>query len=654
MNTITSAISENRNAFMTYTIARIRELLRNLPQSKSDLFQGLPFLLHINAPEFPGYIESNEKFYGIDRFEHSGFYKYALRRFGHDQDIIKGISPDKPVILGLYLMGSAGTLTQSKNSDFDYWVIIQEKNLGPFRLSLLDRKLRSLETWCREKHNQDVTFFIMDIEKLRQNEFSTVDGESSGSAQRTLLKDEFYRTFIMIAGKIPLWAVLPQDVPDDELQRTMVTMATDGEDYMDTGPLFSIDTRECLGAVLWQVYKARKDPVKALIKSSLAAFYAFNASDHSALISFQVKTSFSKARIDDYLCDPYVTVFDTIMAFYKDMDDHEGLDLIMECIILRILSYPLIEIPDETSPKGRILTHFVNTWDKGKEYLALLRNAATWSEPDKNAFEDRIFDKLSFLYELLLRNAEDEGPVIFMKREDLDILKNRTSAFLQKKPDKLAHCSTFLRLKAPDLSLWISPTRENKDTWAVYGAEDPIPLFTGPNYLKTLGWIFANQLENARFISTPPHFGSIRSFFKNLFPRPDHVFTRAPLWEKIVVLQKHPDHGHEQSAEYLLFNSWGEFYFNTLEFSPLESMDQKCYKIAELIFNIQLKNQNVTLQHLICQPYDGTHHSCADIVKNHLDMMGQAGPKMDITPKGKTLPGETKPPVKKKPFLDLL
>lgn len=641
-------LSENRHAFVGYTIARIRELLRYLPQAKARLFESIPFFLHVNSPDFPGYVESEEIFYGIDRFEQSGFFKLARRTFDRDDDVMKNLCPASPVIQGLYLMGSAGTLTQSRKSDFDYWVIIDEKELGVYRKNLLELKLRHIEAWCKDVHRQEVTFFIMDAEKLRHNEFSTVDGESSGSAQRTLLKDEFYRTFIMIAGKIPLWAVMSPG-------QTGADVDAHGNEYLDTGDLTAIDAEECLGAVLWQVYKARKDPVKALIKSSLAAAYAFNADDPEALISFMVRQSFSKTRIDDYLYDPYVMVFDTIQTFYHDMDNMEGLNLIRQCILLRLMGYPGIEVPDPQSPKGRLLRRFAEAWNMGRSMLDHLASAGSWNEPDKIAFEDKIFDKLSFLYELLLRSMEDENPTLSMKKDDLDILKNRTAAFLQKKPGKLPKCSTYLRHKTPDLDLMIHPQPERNDAWNVSLAGKTPPLFSGPEYLKTLGWIFANQLHLSRFITSPPHFQEIRGFLSPLFPRPDHVFTSQPQWERVVLLFKKQQNIPEiSSVDYLIFNSWGEAFFDSIELSSIESMEQKCYKCAEIIFNFQAKNQDVLLRHFICRTGDVQRLSIENKIVQCLDLMELNPPEPRNIQPMEDRTENVKKLRKNKPFLDLI
>jgi adenylate cyclase class 1 len=600
MKDLLESIAKNRDAFAGYTIARLRELLRNLPPSKNDLFHSIPFFLHVNAPEFPGYVDSEHAIHGIFRFEQTGFFKYAVRTFNLTQDHLNAICPGSPVILGLYLMGSAGTLTQTRTSDFDYWVVIREKKLTPDQVEQLSIKLKRIETWCRKKHGQEVTFFLQDIEKLRRNEFSTVDGESSGSAQRTLLKDEFYRTFIMIAGKIPLWAVLPDTVTQKQRVALNNPEALN-RDYIDTGMLTAIDRRECLGAILWQIYKARKDPVKSMIKSSLCAYYAFNGEQEN-LASTAVKAGFSRTLIDDYLYDPYIIVFEKIIEFYTDMNDPEGLELIRCCIYLRLLSYPHITMPEENSPKGRLLTRFVSEWNPERPVLTRLRDFTSLSEEEKIDFEDRIFDKLSFIYELILRSGNDDDSPLSMSRNDLNILKNRTAAFLQKKPGKLPRCSTGLKARAElKIKLIKNPV---DDSWFASDVSewDRPPLFTGPEFTKTLGWVFANALHQSLDTSTSPLLEETAGFLSKYFPRPDHVFAQDPFYEGMLIVLTVPGQdGTPQKADILLVNSWGEVFYESLDLSAIESMENKWYTLKIHIGKCQLIRPDVRLNYLVCR-----------------------------------------------------
>ena len=66
-----------------------------------------------------------------------------------------------------------------------------------------------MENMAYKQFDTKATFFLVDILKAKNNDFGDSTIESSGSAQTRLLKEEFYRTMIYVAGKIPLWSVLP-------------------------------------------------------------------------------------------------------------------------------------------------------------------------------------------------------------------------------------------------------------------------------------------------------------------------------------------------------------------------------------------------------------------------------------------------------------
>ncbi|MFA6009719.1 MAG: class I adenylate cyclase [Desulfobacteraceae bacterium] len=655
-------IDENRQAFMRYTIARLRELLRNLPQARLDLFHILPFLLHVNNNRLPGYVESELEFYGIFRFERAGFFKAAVRLLNLPDDVLKRLMPVETPIIGLYLMGSAGTLTQTGRSDFDFWVIVREDQLGPEKMKLLERKLKVIEAWCQRKHKQDVTFFIMDIEKLRQNDFSTVDGESSGSAQKTLLKDEFYRTFIMIAGKIPLWAVLPPDLSEDEIPRFMAAMADSDvsmEDYIDTGCLKAIDNRECLGALLWQVYKARKDPVKSLIKSSLAASYAFMDDDGSNLVSTQVRNRFKSASIDDYQDDPYTLVFETIMDFYSDMNDEDGLELIRQCIFLRLWSYPQMIEPDEHSPKDRLLARFLGRWKPDRKTLDRLICFHLLSERERIAFEDRIFDKLSFLYELVLRSADEDKAKFFMKKEDITILKNRTAAFLQKKAGKMPRCSTWLQVRSGEMRFLMSNivSPQGEEAFVLYeeSTGPDQPFYTSTSYLGLMGFLFANRLDPKAVFDPPQRYGEIVAFFQGVFPRPDHIYSGPAYPERTLALLKAPSrNGDLESVDILSSNSWGEFYYTSIDVSAIESPEGKCYKITEFITPFRSGKSESKLEYLVFPPDALTHFPYEFSLKSMAGKAEESGQTAEKKAPDRTLEKVELPRTKPKPFLDLL
>ena len=112
-----------------------------MPPRRVRLFEAIPFLIHVNHPELTGYVASPGAPFGISRFYQSGYWKRGLNQFGYSQAAIRPFLPDEFGVHGLYLMGSIGTLAQTKSSDFDYWVVVDEIAREPKRLALLEKKL---------------------------------------------------------------------------------------------------------------------------------------------------------------------------------------------------------------------------------------------------------------------------------------------------------------------------------------------------------------------------------------------------------------------------------------------------------------------------------------------------------------------------------
>jgi adenylate cyclase class 1 len=103
--------------------------------------------------------------------------------------IIGGLSPEKitrwpkeRLIKSLMLMGSIGTIAQSKGSDFDYWVCVDGSRYTPGSINLLQKKLNLIEQWADTQHGMEVHFFISQIDKVCANDFGVADGESYGSS----------------------------------------------------------------------------------------------------------------------------------------------------------------------------------------------------------------------------------------------------------------------------------------------------------------------------------------------------------------------------------------------------------------------------------------------------------------------------------------
>lgn len=678
-------ITKNRNLYISYNISRLRELIRYLSSEKLDLFNTIPLMLHLNYPDFPGYVAGDTHVHGIVNFHGSGFYTQALAINQLSEAAIQPYTTEFPVIISLFHIGSAGTLTQSEKSDFDYWVIVDKKIIDDKRLSLLQEKLSQIEAYCHERFRQEVTFFVHDAVHIRNNDFATVDVSSYGLAPKSVLKEEFYRTFIMIAGKTPYWAILPSNLTDPEYRAYVDTIGSSphlkemDNDYIDLGNLDEIDIRECLGVILWQIFKAKDDPVKSLVKASLiASYYFFQGRDHPLLCN-SIKNHFHEALLDNYHLDPYALVFETIYKFYQSMMDSPGVELIKTCIFLRLCGFPFVSLPGEESPKRFLLKRYVREWGMDKETVTRLVSYIKWPEADKQAFDDEIFRKLSFLYELILRNQDEKLIGIDMSAFNLSILKNRTAAFLTKKPGKISRCSTWLEKMRGRLKFLLTDRgHDNAAGWHIYGGTKTIPrssgalLFRERDFLKAAGWIVANHLysetrDNVCFESSEKGFFKENKaiWFKELITfmtegdsSDESPFLYDPTWQTLYMQLKPGSEigqGLASGLDMFVKNSWGEYFFDTVDLSYIGNESEKCNKIAAVIWVYMVKSPAFTLKYKLSVMGDsepsGTEKTVSEIIQLFIEAEKKKSEKTEIDDLTKIL--ET-PITEPRPYLDMI
>ena len=599
----------NRGHFVTYSVARLRELIRYLPEEKLDLFHTVPLLVHMNSPDFPGYLDQPFTPHGIYRFFDSGFWKLAKKRLRNKGEGVHTFVLKRSYIKGLYLMGSSGTLGQTEYSDFDYWVVIDRGMVSEMQVALLRQKLDRIKDWSMETYGHDLNFFVVDLEQIRQNDFSGIHEEGLATAQKSLLKEEFYRTFILIAGQIPYWAILPVGLSGSEYRSwiEVASLVNDVNfvpgDYADLGNLTSINREECLGAVLWQIWKAWNDHVKSLIKGSLIAYYYF-FQEREGLTCNIIKKRFPERRLDSYLLDPYALVFERAARFYDLMDDKDGLDLVKQCIYLRLTGYPVPSELVEKNPKRQILQRYVKGWSWDSDQIDRLQSYPLWTENEKLRFEDRILNKLSFLYRLIFCAQGKTEPFPGMAFEDLAVLKNRTACHFKKKPGKLTRCSAYLRARQ-DLCLpFIAYQEDNSGakSWAVYDHipadcnDNEAPLFVAPELPRVLGWMVANGLHKGKSpsivfqgVQSPISRQRAERLLEKLFrffsieaPHLNHMRS-DPAWLKVFVAIDADFSLADntcRSVDYLVQNTWGELFFFSFDLTHVENHFFVCYEIA--------------------------------------------------------------------------
>ncbi|MGH8591265.1 MAG: class I adenylate cyclase, partial [Gammaproteobacteria bacterium] len=155
---------------------RIREALRS---EQVRFFDVLPLLFHVNRPGLPGYV-SRETPAGIRRFAPGPeAMDAALHLFR--SAIGAGEAADPRDLLGIYCLGSLGSIAHCPQSDLDVWVCHQP-GIEARRLAELNAKARVIEQWAQGL-GLEVHFFLIDPERFRASGHARLSAECSGNAQ---------------------------------------------------------------------------------------------------------------------------------------------------------------------------------------------------------------------------------------------------------------------------------------------------------------------------------------------------------------------------------------------------------------------------------------------------------------------------------------
>jgi len=472
---------------LRYNKARIERALTLMPEKHRPLFHVLPFLVHVNHEALPGYVTpltSGETVpFGINNYSFRPDVEQALQRCfpaqSHLFSDIKQIWPRQRAVDALVLMGSVGTIAQTDDSDFDFWVCIDGKSFSTTELTLLQQKLTAIEKWADNTFGIEVHFFLSEIDKVKQNDFGVAEGESAGSAQALFLKAEFYNTNIVVAGKAPFWWLTPEKTTEKQYQAIYNSLEKGGSPdvdwFMDLGHLERLDASELFGAAIWQLGKAMDSPFKSVLKMAKLEVYLANISHGQPLCNLLKKHVHRGAEAPGHVADidPYALMFDELIAHYKANGQAEDIAVLQQCLYLKCgctLSHPLVE-GEQANFKRKIMASYAKQWGWSRKLLAHLDNQQDWTFNERVQLSRRIHRFLLKCYRRISKEISHHQQV--MDQKDMTVLGRRLSTYYAKKPDKIE----FLR-RAFDESLYcekitiaMRQLKNGDEVWSAYAGD---------------------------------------------------------------------------------------------------------------------------------------------------------------------------------------
>lgn len=409
--------------------------------SQADLFQIIPLLIHENF-EFKdtGPIHSKTPC-GIADYMPSDLAVHICKKYTVTNKF-KVRRSTKPQIEGLFTMGSVGSLAQTFESDIDYWVCINENSIGRYALARLRKKLGLLETMAWNEFKTRVTFFIVDILKAKINDFGGSTQESSGSAQSRLLKEEFYRTMIHVAGKLPLWAVLPTTISLNYYNMILerVDRFAKSHRYMDLGDIHAIPVNEFFGASIWQMFKWLKSPFKSVIKMALLEKY-IHAYGKEPLLCNQYKNEWMNSGTHLKLAqnDSYIILLKHLIDYYHQNNDTQSVNLLLTCFFLKLEISKQGEIDNTVFGLRKILLEkCMGSWGWDQRRLFEIGKFREWPYTSIQRLSTTIEQYMQAKFNQVKKQFETQSRSgLMISNEDRRVLERKVDIVFLEKPHKI-------------------------------------------------------------------------------------------------------------------------------------------------------------------------------------------------------------------------
>ncbi|MFZ5758967.1 MAG: class I adenylate cyclase [Thermodesulfobacteriota bacterium] len=467
--------------YQLYNRCRKIKAITFQPEKATLLFRIVPYLLHCNYPDLPGYVNDPACPFGISRFLPDKFVDNELFRQTFPDSSARNYKsaspyPRSPCIHSLKTIGSIGTIAQSAKSDCDYWVSIREEELGAKGVALLQEKCKKIEQWALGR-GVEIYFFLMDIDQTRENRFSsTAEEESAGSALKLLLKDELFRTHILVAGKMLLWWLIPPGL-SDEGYRTYVNdlikkKGLNPDNFVDLGYLSDIPKGEIFGACLWQLNKALDSPFKSVIKFAYlelllkhkTSILPLFSTKIQCLVTFPERLPAFEPRLPLSQIDPYLLLARELVAFYQRNKIKDEDNLIRECLFFKTIEGAKSQ-KDNNHLQATLA--LMDKWDllpPDHERMMLLQS---WNYKELLSIGTRVHAYLLDTYNRLrwLRKSFQEETERAISDRDLSILGKKLFSFYDVKPDKIPYLHTLSRQVMGQADLTFHVSRQEETTF---------------------------------------------------------------------------------------------------------------------------------------------------------------------------------------------
>lgn len=463
----------------------------------------LPLLFHQNHPLLPGFI-SSETPAGIQDYKPNKQAIQEAKCFSKGFTYKRRALRSYP-IQGIFLMGSVSSIAFSKTSDMDVWLCHQPELL-PVDLDELQQKATAIEKWAAS-YDLEVHFFLINSKQFSKGQAIPISFDSSGNTQHYLLLEEFYRTAIFIAGRIPAWWLVP---PHQEknysvyIKHLIENRFISENEVIDFGGLESIPAEEFISATLWHIYKSINSPHKSLLKLFLMECYA-SEYPHPKWLCFDLKNAIYQGTFDVDLLDPYLLIYLKVENYLLEAGSTQRLNLVRQCFYLKIMGSTGEELDyNARLSKEAYLQSIANQRNWPEFLLPSLKKQKYWDIRKATQEHIIIRAQLRYCLRMVMSLAGSEVGYNYRENKDLKLIGRKLHVFLERKPEKIEIITTRSSVHTKENELSIVEVDSNKNSslvWSLFSgryddkkAPGNMLIRQEHSLLSLLGWLVINGL----------------------------------------------------------------------------------------------------------------------------------------------------------------
>ncbi len=482
--------------------ARLRRIHASMTQEQRRFLTLFPLLLHLHHPDLPGY-NGVDTPAGIDGFEPDREALRLVRRHARSLKA-KRCPRRRPPILALYLIGSSGTLGQDAQSDYDIWVC-HHPDLDARDVVLLEEKAALIEAHAA-RLGLEMHLFVLESQTVGRH--ARLSDDSSGNTQHLLLLEEFYRSGLLLAGRPPLWWLVPPEHLHNYRAWCDEQRFIRRDEWLDFGGLARIAPGEFFSAAHWQLFKSIQAPYKSLLKLLVFETYLEQFPDIRWLAEEVQVRYHADDPPDAEDVDPYLLMMRRIEAHLAAAGQEERLALARRAFYFKCdvrLSRP------GRHWKHDILYRLTEAWgwERG-EWINLDRHRE-WKLPTVLEERNRLFGELSHSYRLLtgLARAQHASEQVDIDMQELALLGRKLFAALERRPGKIDRINPGISDDLREARIWLRHDTA-QDTWHACLAppeEGGVPARSARGVVELLTWLIANGVidEGTQLVLPPGH-----------------------------------------------------------------------------------------------------------------------------------------------------